>query len=130
MTRATKALVPILLSLLLLTIGCARKPPTITSISPNSGPSGGGTKITITGEKFKEGATVTIAGKPVKDLSIDPEGKSVTATTPGGPPGRQEVRATNPKAKEPSAPAYFTYEGLKVVSTEPADGAQVPWGLC
>jgi nucleoid-associated protein YgaU len=127
MTKATKALVPILLSLLLLVIGCAKKPPTITNISPNSGPSGGGTKITITGENFKEGATLTIAGKPVKDISIDPEGTRVTATTPGGPPGSQQVIAKNLKAKEDSAPATFTYDGLKVVSTEPADGAQVPW---
>lgn len=127
MAKVVKALVPILLSVLLLAIGCAKKPPTITSVSPSSGPSGGGTSITITGENFKEGAQVTIAGKPVKNMSIDPEGKRVTATTPGGPPGRQNVVATNLKAKEPSTPASFTYEELKVVSTVPADGSQEPW---
>jgi nucleoid-associated protein YgaU len=128
MTKAVKALIPILLPLLLLAIGCAKKPPTITNIRPNTGDSGGGTPITITGENFKEGAEVTIAGEPVRDLKIvDPKGTSVTAITPGGPPGRQEVIATNLKAKEPSAPAYFTYEALKVVSTVPADGAQEPW---
>lgn len=127
MAKTAKALFPVLLSLLLLAMGCAKKPPTITSISPNSGPSGGGTKITVTGEKFKEGATVTIAGKELKGITRSPDGTSVTGTTPGGPPGRQEVRAMNPKAKEPSAPAYFTYEGLKVVSTVPADGSQLPW---
>jgi len=128
MAKAAKVLVPILLSLLLLSTGCAKKPPTITSISPNIGPSGGGTSITITGENFKEGAAVTIAGKPVKDMKIvDPKGTSVTAVTSGGPPGPQQVIATNLKAKEPSAPATFTYDALKVVSTEPADGAQVPW---
>lgn len=133
MAKATKALVPILLSLLLLAVGCARKPPTITSISPNSGPSGGGTEVKITGENFKEekegkeGSVVTIAGKPLKNVIVDPEGTTVTGVTPGGPPGSQQVIATNPKAKEPSAPATFTYEGLKVVSTMPADGAALPW---
>ena len=126
MAKATKALVPIVLSLLLLAVGCARKPPIITSISPNSGPSGGGTRITITGENFKEGATLTIAGKSV-DISINLEGTSITATTPGGAPGAQKVVATNLKAKEPSASVTFTYEGLKVVSTTPADGTQLPW---
>ena len=127
MAKATKALVPILLSLLLLTIGCAKKPPTITGISPNSGPSGGGTEITISGENFKEGATISIAGKDAKVLSIDPAGTSLKAVTPGGPPGSQKVIARNLKAKEDSVTATFTYDGLKVVSTVPADGSQLSW---
>ena len=126
MAKVAKALVPILLSLMLV-VGCARKPPTITSISPNTGPSGGGTPITITGEKFKEGATIAIAGKPVKISSINPEGTIVKAMTPGGPPGGQKVIARNVKAKDQSLPATFTYEALAVDSTVPADGAQVAW---
>ncbi len=127
MAKMTKALVPILLCLLLLAMGCAKKPPTLTGISPNRGPSGGGTRVTITGDKFKEGAEVTIAGKPLQNMTINPEGTSVTGTTPGGPPGAQQVIATNLKAKEPSTPLTFTYEALTVVSTVPADGAEVPW---
>lgn len=127
MAKATKALIPIFLCLLLLAMGCAKKPPTITSISPSSGPSGGDTKITIKGENFKEGAAVTIAGRPVKNMSINPEGTTVTAVTPGGAPGSQKVVATNVKAKEPSIAASFTYEGLKILSTVPTDGAQLPW---
>jgi nucleoid-associated protein YgaU len=127
MAKVTKALVPIILSLLLLGIGCARKPPTITSITPNNGPSGGGTAIRIVGENFKEGAAVTIAGTPVKNMVISPEGTSVTATTPGGPPGAQKVIATNLKAKEPSLPATFTYNPLTVVDNDPQNGAQLPW---
>ena len=127
MAKFTKALVPILLSMLLLAVGCAKKPPIITSVSPSSGPSGGGTKITIAGENFKEGAKVTIAGKELQGMTISVDGTSVTGTTPGGPPGSQQVIATNVKAKEPSAPASFTYEALKVVSTTPTDGAQLPW---
>jgi len=127
MAKTTKALVPILLSLLLLAIGCAKKPPMLTSISPASGPSGGGTPISITGENFKEGATVTIAGKEIKGLSINAEGTKVTGTTPGGPPGAQPLVARNLKAKEPSTALTFTYEALKVVSTVPADGSELPW---
>ena len=84
MAKMTKALVPILLSLLILAVGCS-KPPTMTSISPNSGPSGGGTSVTITGEKFKQGATVTIGGKALVGLTISEDGTRVTGTTPGGP---------------------------------------------
>jgi nucleoid-associated protein YgaU len=127
MTKAAKALVPILSCLLIFVVGCARKPPTITSISPSSGPSGGGTQVTIRGENFKEGAEVTIAGSKLKNMVISEDKTTVTGVTPGGPPGRQSVIATNLKAKEPSAPSYFTYEALKVVSTDPSDGAQLEW---
>jgi len=128
MVKVKRALLPIFLSLLLVAmIGCAKKPPTITSVSPNSGPSGGGTQITITGENFKEGATVTVAGKALQNMSISEDGLRVTGTVPGGAPGAQQVIANNVKAKEASAPASFTYVALKVVSTAPADGAQVVW---
>ena len=127
MAKMTKALVPVLLSLLILAVGCS-KPPKMTDINPKSGPSGGGTAITITGEKFKQGATVTIGGKAVTGLTISEDGTRVTGTTPGGPPGSQQVSAKNPKPDEPSeTPLSFTYEGLKVLSTVPADGTQFPW---
>jgi nucleoid-associated protein YgaU len=127
MAKTAKALVPIILILMLTTVGCSsRKPPIITSISPNSGQSGGGTQFTITGENFKEGATLTIGGKPVS-ITINPEGTSVRGTTPGGPPGSAQVVARNPKAEDPSVATTFNYVGIKVVSTTPADGTQLPW---
>ena len=124
--KITKALVPIFLSLLLIVVGCAKKPPIITSISPSSGPSGGGTQFTITGENFKEGATLTIGGKAVA-ISINEEGTRATGTTPGGTPGPNKVVAMNVKAKEPSVAATFTYNPMVVENTVPADGAQLPW---
>lgn len=134
MAKTTKALIPIFLSLLLLTTvltGCAKKPPTLGSITPNKGPSGGGTSVTIKiaaeGKKFKEGATVKIAGTLLKNISINPEGTSVTGVTPGGSPGAQRVIANNLKAEEDSNALSFTYEALVVVSTVPADGAELPW---
>ena len=126
MAKITKTLVPIFLSLLLLTVGCAKKPPIITSVSPSSGPSGGGTAITIVGENFKEGATLTIGGKAVS-ISINEEGTRVTATTPGGTPGPNKVVAMNVKAEEASIAGTFTYNPLVVDNTVPADGAQLPW---
>ena len=127
MAKITKVLVPALLFLMLLAMGCAKKPPIITSVSPSKGPSGGGTRVTIAGENFKEGAGVTIGGMALKNMSINPEGTSVTGVTPGGKPGAQQVVATNLKAKEVSLPATFSYEAINVVSTTPADGDQLPW---
>ncbi|MBD3184877.1 LysM peptidoglycan-binding domain-containing protein, partial [Candidatus Poribacteria bacterium] len=88
---------------------------------------GGGTRITIRGENFKEGATVTIGGTALKNLVISEDGMSVTGVTPGGKPGPQQVIARNPKAEDPSAPATFTYEGIQVISTTPTDGEVIPW---
>ena len=130
MAKTTKVLIPIFLSLLLLVMGCAKKPPTLGSITPNSGPSGGGTSVTIKiaaeGQKFKEGATVTIGGKSLS-ITISEDGLTATGVTPGGAPGAQQVIAENLKAKEKSNAITFTYEALVVTSTVPADGAELPW---
>jgi nucleoid-associated protein YgaU len=131
MAKMTKTLVPVFLVLLLLAVGCAKKPPTLESISPSSGISGGGDKVTITiaekGKKFKEGATVKIGGVLLKSLVISEDGTSVTGVTPGGKPGSQQVIGANLKAKEESAAITFTYIGLEVTNTVPADGTALPW---
>lgn len=131
MAKTMKVLVPIFLSLLLLAVGCAKKPPTLGSINPSSGITGGGTQVTIRiaadGKKFKEGAAVTIGGKSLKNMSISEDGTTVTGVTPGDTPGAKQVIATNLKAEEASNPLTFTYEGLKVVSTAPTDGTELSW---
>ena len=37
--------------------------PTVTAVTPNRGPAGGGTAVTIAGSNFKAGATVTFGGR-------------------------------------------------------------------
>ena len=37
-------------------------PPTVTSVSPNSGPAAGGTSVTITGTNFTGATAVTFGG--------------------------------------------------------------------
>ena len=129
MAKTTKVLIPIFLSLLLV-VGCAKKPPTLGTITPNSGISGGGTSVTIRiaadGKKFKEGATVTIGGTNMP-ITISEDGTSATGVTPGGPSGPQQVIANNLKAKDASNAITFTYEALEVVNTVPVDGTELPW---
>jgi len=75
--------------------------PTITSISPDSGPTSGGTRITITGTGFRQGATVkfgTQAGIGPQVLS----GTTLTVTTPGLPSGVVTVVVTNPDGQATS----------------------------
>ena len=62
--------------------------PTVTSVSPSSGTSAGGTTITITisGTNFVSGATVTVGGVAATSVSVV-SATSITATTPAGMSG-------------------------------------------
>ncbi|HHW06933.1 MAG TPA: hypothetical protein GXX34_05290 [Clostridia bacterium] len=67
----------------------------IDEVSPNEGPATGGTAITITGGPFDRGAIVLIGGNPAADVVVENSG-TITATTPPGEVGWQEVRVKNP----------------------------------
>lgn len=65
--------------------------PQITGVSPISGPSTGGTAITITGTDFFPYSTVLIGGAPATDVVVVSPTK-ITAVTPAGFPGPTEVK--------------------------------------
>lgn len=70
-------------------------PPNITSIEPDRGPLHGGTVITIHGDHFEPGITITIGGVPCTTLVFVSENE-LTCTVPPGVPGVAPVVATNP----------------------------------
>jgi hypothetical protein len=82
--------------------------PTVISISPNSGPTAGGTSIIITGRNFVIGATVTIGGAPATGVTWM-SATSIEATTPAGTAEAQNVEVTNPDAQSGTLPGGFTY---------------------
>ena len=57
-------------------------PPTVSSVSPNSGSTSGGTAVTITGTNFAAGATVTFGGAAATNVVVV-NSTTITATTPG-----------------------------------------------
>ncbi|MFI0715588.1 IPT/TIG domain-containing protein [Streptomyces inhibens] len=67
--------------------------PTLSSISPNQGPTTGGTPVTLTGTNLT-GAAVTIGGNPATGISVNPAGTQITATTPAGALGPATVTVT------------------------------------
>ena len=67
--------------------------PTVTSISPNSGPMAGGTSVTIAGTNFAAGATVTFGGNAATNVVVV-SGTQITATTPVGSAGAVTVTVT------------------------------------
>ncbi len=87
----------------------------ILSIAPVSGPTGGGTAITITGTAFQASAIVTVAGTAATTVTIA-SATTITATTPAGSAGPANVVVTNPDATSATATNGFTY----VAATAPA----------
>ena len=83
-------------------------PPTVTTISPNAGSNSGGTAVTITGTGFVSGATVTIGGASATGVSFVST-TSLTATTPAGTVGAQNVVVTNPNLQTGTLTSGFTY---------------------
>lgn len=97
--------------------------PTISSVSPNTGPTTGGTAVTITGTNFQSGATVTFGALPATDVNVV-SATSITARTPLGPATQQlavDVKVTNPDNSNGTATGAFTYTvpALAVISVSP-----------
>jgi len=70
-------------------------PAAIAGIAPTSGPSGGGTAVTITGTGFSATLTVRIGGALATGVTVVSP-TEITATTPPLPPGRlNDVAVTN-----------------------------------
>ncbi|HKR50430.1 MAG TPA: IPT/TIG domain-containing protein [Pseudonocardiaceae bacterium] len=69
----------------------------ITSISPTSGPTSGGTTVTITGNSFQEGfcSTFTVTFGGVGASFTINSNTSMTATAPAHSAGTVDIRATN-----------------------------------
>jgi hypothetical protein len=83
-------------------------PPTISSIVPSTGPTAGGTAVTITGTGFQAGATVSLGGAAAASVAVA-SSTQIQAVTPPHATGPVDVRVTNPDAQFATLPADFTY---------------------
>ena len=86
----------------------APQPPTVTAISPSSGPTGGGTAVTITGTNFLAGATVTLGGSAATGVNVA-SSTSITATAPAHVAGTVSVVVTNSNGLSGTLANGFTY---------------------
>jgi hypothetical protein len=89
--------------------------PTLTAVSPTSGPATGGTRITLSGANFVTGATVRVGGNLCTTVTFA-NTSTLTATTPAGTPGAQSVQVQNPDGRNFTMPSAFTYTS----ATQPA----------
>jgi len=94
----------------------------VTGISPSTGPITGGTAVSITGANFVSGAMVTIGSSDAAGVFVDTN--HMTATTPVGTAGAQNVVVTNPDTTSDTLAGGFTYIGAPTVSAiSPVSGS-------
>ncbi|HEV2678236.1 MAG TPA: IPT/TIG domain-containing protein, partial [Aliidongia sp.] len=92
----------------------ASSAPTVSSISPGSGSTLGGTPVTITGTNFTGTTAVTIGGVAATGITVV-SATSITATTPAHAAGTASVLVTSTNGTN-AANSLFTYVAPPTVS--------------
>ncbi len=77
--------------------------PTVTSINPTSGPSAGGTRVTVIGTNFTGATAVDFGGVPAASFSVY-SGTKIYAYAPAGS-GTVDVTVTGPGGTSATSPA-------------------------
>ena len=96
--------------------------PSITGISPASGPKTGATSVTITGSGFT-GATKVAFGTVAATSFTVVNDTTITATSPVESPATVNIKVTTPDGVSPSVAAdQFTYLGPVVTAISPTSG--------
>ncbi len=98
-------------------------PPVITNVSPVSGPTAGGTTVTLTGTGFAGATSVTFEGSAGGSLSVVNDGE-LTVVSPAHAAGAVNVVVNGPFNS--SEDATFTYVAPAVTGV--ADAASIPAG--
>src|SRR5262249_3889983 len=83
--------------------------PTVTAISPTSGPTAGGTSVTITGTGFTGATAVTFGGTAAGSFTVNSD-TQVTALGPAHAAGTVDIIVTAPGGTSATAVAdHFTF---------------------
>lgn len=104
---------------------CQGLPPSVASLSPASGSTEGGTAVTVKGDLFQPGATVTFGGAAASAVVVS-EATTLTCTTPPHPVGSVDVAVSNPDGGSGTLRGGYTYASascqLTCSATVPASG--------
>ncbi|MBS0582315.1 MAG: IPT/TIG domain-containing protein, partial [Proteobacteria bacterium] len=92
--------------------------PTAGAINPTSGPTAGGTSVTVTGTDFVAGTTtVTIGGTTIPSGSVTVNSStSLTLTTPAHASGNVAVTVTTSGGTSAPVPGGYTYAAAPTIS--------------
>ena len=97
--------------------------PTVTGIQPNSGPTCGGTSVTITGTNFSCATAVLFGSTFASSFTINSD-TSITAVSPPETPGTVDIRVMASGGISEITPAdQFTYHALTITGIQPNSGS-------
>src|ERR1700683_4489414 len=97
--------------------------PFVNSVTPNAGPSTGGTTVTVTGIDFAAGATVTFGSAAGTNVTVV-NSTTITATVPAGTAGAVTVTVTNSNGASGSLANAFSYVvPTTITSISPSTGS-------
>jgi hypothetical protein len=82
-------------------------PPTVTSVTPTSGPAAGGNTVTITGTNLTGATSVNFGGVAAASFTVV-SATSITAVVPGGGSGAVSVIVTTPNGSN-AANSLYSY---------------------
>lgn len=92
-------------------------PPTVTSLSPSSGPVAGGNSVVLTGTNFTGATAVAFGATPAAGFTVD-SATQITATAPAGTAGNVFVTVTTAGGTSVTAAGnQYSYVALPVVSS-------------
>jgi hypothetical protein len=99
-------------------------PPTVTGVSPTSGPAAGGTSVAITGTGFIVGASTVKFGAVTASTVTVNSATSITATSPAGSAGTVDVTVTTAGGTSATSSSdQFTYLAAPTVTgVSPSSG--------
>ena len=93
--------------------------PTVSSLSPTSGPAAGGTTVTVTGTNFVAGATVSFGGTAATAVTVN-SATSLTATSPAGSGTVNLTVPTSGGTSTTSTADQFTYLSSQTIAVTSA----------
>ncbi|MGA8182228.1 MAG: IPT/TIG domain-containing protein [Terriglobia bacterium] len=99
----------------------------VSGASPISGPSSGGTAVTLTGKGFQAGATVRFGGSPSTAVTVA-SSTQINAMSPAGSAGSVSITVTNPDTQSASLASGFTYSSAPAVSSISPNSGPVTGG--
>ena len=83
--------------------------PSISSLAPPIGPTGGGTAVSISGTNFLPGATVRFGTMSATNVVVGAGGNSISCTSPANSSGGYDVIVTNPGGQSATRTGGFVY---------------------
>ena len=101
-------------------------PPTVTDVTPSSGPAAGGTNVTVSGTNFTGATGVTFGGTAATNVSVASE-VTLTCDTPAHAAGAVSVVVTTPSGSN-EANTAFTYNAA-AATAQNTGGLRLGLGL-